>query len=174
MKNAKTFYIFLLMFGVLLGSVSCAPGIRLNTKAQDSEAKGTYTVIYYGCNFLNDLESIAFLEREGGGYNFAPYAPDFKYRVKKGLSAEEAFETAMKFVSCNPSFRRTQAKSILAPNGDTIGYEVRPLYLPFTYGIDDVLYVDYWLKDGKVVITVRLAPWIEMMLQDGGESSKEK
>ena len=159
------------MFGVLFGSVSCAPGVRLNTKAQDSEAKGNYTVIYYGCNFLNDLETIAFLDREGGEYNFEPYAPDFKYRVKKGVSAEEAVETAMKFVSCNPSFSRTQVKSILAPDGETIGYEVRPLYLPFTYGVDDVLYVDYWLKDGKVVITVRLQ---EVMLQEGGISHREK
>ena len=174
MKTTKAFYISLLIFVVLFGSVSCAPGIRLNTIAQDSEAKGSYTVIYYGCNFLNDLETIAFLDKEDGQYNFEPYAPDFKYRVKKGLSVEEAFETATKFVSCNPSFSHTQAKSILAPNGDTIGYEVRPLYLSFIYGTDDVLYVDYWLKDGKVVITVRLSPSIEMMLQDGGGNNREK
>ena len=174
MKNAKTLYILILMFGVLFGSVSCAPGIRLRTQAQSSEVKGNYTVIYYGCNFLNDLETIAFLGMEDGGYDFEPYAPDFKYRVKKGLSAEEAIETAIKFVSCNTSFNRTQVSGILAPNGDTIGYEVRPLYLPFTYGVDDVLYVNYWLKNGKVVINIRLVPSIEMMLQDGGRSHREK
>jgi hypothetical protein len=174
MKNKKTFYILLLMFGVLFGSVSCAPGIRLNTQAQGSEIKGNYTVIYLGCNFLNDLETIVFLEKEGGEYSFVPYAPDFKYRVNKGLSAEEAITTALKFVNCNASFSRTQFKSILAPNGETIGYEVRPLYQSFTYGVDDVLDVNYWLKDNKVVITIRLVPSIEMMLQDGGGNHREK
>ena len=168
MKNTKTFYILLLMFGVLFGSVSCAPGIRLNTQAQGSEIKGNYSVIYYGCNFFNDLETIAFLKKEGGQYNFEPYAPDFKYRVNKGLSAEEALGTALKFVGCNTSFSRAQVTSIVAPNGETIGYEVRPLYMSFTYGVDDVLDVDYWLKDSKVLIYVRLLPSIEMMRQDGG------
>jgi hypothetical protein len=168
MKNTKTFYILLLMLGVLFGSLSCSPGIHLNTRALDPEIKGNYTVIYYGCNFLNDLDTIAFLSREGGGYNFEPYAPDFKYSAKKGLSAEEAIATAIKFVDCNTSFSRAQVSSIFAPNGETIGYEVRPLYLPFTYGIDDVLYVNYLLKDDKIVITVRPAPSIEMMHRDGG------
>ena len=174
MKNTKTFYILLLMFGVLFGSVSCAPGIRLNTQALGSEIKGNYTVIYYGCNFLNDLETVVFLEQEGGEYSFEPYAPDFKYRVAKGLSAEEAIATALEFVNCNASFSRVKVSGILAPDGKTIGYEVRPLYLLFAYGADDVLYVDYWLKDNKVVITVRLVPSIEMMLQDGGGSHREK
>jgi len=175
MKNAKKFYILLFMFGVLFGSASCAPGIHLNTQGGgDSKITGSYTVIYYGCNFLNDLETIVFLEKEGGKYNFEPYAPDFKYRVNKGLPADEAIATAMKFASCNASFSRTQVKSILAPNGDTIGYEVRPLYMPLTYGVNDVLDVNYWLKDGKIVVTVRLAPSIEMMLQDSGGSHREK
>ena len=93
MKKAKTLYLFLLMIGVVFSSVSCAPGIRLNTQgAQDSEVAGNYTVIYYGCNFFNDLETIAFLEKEDGKYPFEPYAPDFEYRVKKGLPAKEAME----------------------------------------------------------------------------------
>jgi hypothetical protein len=172
MKNAKTLYFFLLMFGVLFGSFSCTPGIRLNTQgAQNSEVTGTYTVIYYGCNFLNDLETIAFLDREDGKYPFEPYAPDFEYRVKKGLSAKEAMETAMKFVSCNASFNRAQVSEILGPNGEMIGYEVRPLYQPFTYGAGDFLLVNYSLKDGKVVINLRLR---ETMLQDSGVSRREK
>jgi hypothetical protein len=175
MKNAKTFYILLLMAGVLFSSISCAPGIRLNTRGvQGPEPTGNYTVIYYGCNFLNDLETIAFLEREGGEYHFEPYAPDFRYRVKKGVPPKEASETAMKFVSCNNSFSRAQIRSVLAPNGETIGYEVRPLYLPFTYGSDDVLDVNYRLKEGKVVITIRLLPSIETMLRDNRGNQIEK
>ena len=172
MKNAKALYFLLLTLGVVFGSVSCTQGIRLNTQgAQDSEVTGNYTVIYYGCNFFNDLETIAFLDREDGKYPFEPYAPDFEYRVKKGLSAKEAMESAMKFVSCNASFNRAQVSGILGPDGETIGYEVRPIYQPFTYGAGDFLYVNYSLRDGKVVINVRLP---ETMLQDGGAGRTEK
>lgn len=156
MKNKETYYILLLMIGLLIGSVSCTPHIRLNTQgAQDAEVVGNYTAIYYGCNFFNDLETIAFLEKEGGAYHFEPYAPDFKYRVKKGLSSKEAIETAKQSVNCNPSFSRTRVSRIVAPNNETIGYEVRPLYLPYTYGVDDVLDVYYRLKDNNVVIIIR-------------------
>jgi hypothetical protein len=168
MNNTKTCYLLLLMFGLLFGSVSCTQEIRLNTQgAQDSEVSGNYTAIYYGCNFLNDLETIAILEKEGNKFPFELYAPDFKYRVKKGLSSAEALETAKKSVNCNASFTRTSVSSILAPSGETIGYEVRPLYLPYRYGVDDVLDVDYKLKDNKVVITIRLRASTEMLLQGG-------
>ena len=174
-QTAKTFYV-LLMFGLLFGSVSCNKEIRLNTLwVQDAEVMGNYTVIYYGCNFINDLETIAILEKEGNKYPFEVYAPDFKYRVKKGLSSEEAIETAKKSVNCNALFNRTQVSRILAPSGETIGYEVRPLYLPYRYGVDDVLDVEYMLKDNKVVITISLRASTEMLFQDkkGGLSDKD-
>lgn len=169
MNNTGTVYI-VLMLGLLFGSAACTKEVRLNTQgALDADVAGNYTAIYYGCNFLNDLETIAILEKEGNKHPFEPYAPDFKYRATKGLSSTEAIETAKKFVNCNASFRRTQVNRILAPDGETIGYEVRPLYQPYRYGFDDVLDVDYRLKDNKVVITIKLRASIEMMLRDSGE-----
>ncbi len=174
MRNAKSFYPSLFLMATLF-CISCTPGVRLNYQgAPASEVKGSYTVIFYGCNFFNDLETIAFLDREGDQYTFEPYAPEFKYRVKKGVDAKDAIEEAMKFVSCNAAFRRAQLSSILAPNGDTLGYEVRPLYQSFVYGVDDVLYTDYRLKDNKVVIFVRLVPSVETMLEDGGRREREE
>jgi hypothetical protein len=123
---------------------------------------------------LNDLETVAFLEKEGGKYHFEPFAPDFKYRVKKGLSSEEALGTAKKSVNCNASFRHTEVSRILGPDGDMLGYEVRPLYLPYRYGTDDVIEVDYRLKDNKVVITVKLRASIEMLLLDSGERPRDR
>jgi hypothetical protein len=155
--------------------VSCTPGIRLNTHgAQDSEVAKTYTVILYGCNFFNDLETIAFLDREDDQYTFEPYAPDFKYRVKKGVAATEALTGAENFASCNGSFKRAQLKSIIAPNGDILGYEVRPLYYSFAYGAEDILYTDYRVKGDTVVIKIWLNPSIENMLQGGNGEDREK
>ena len=175
-KNKKTTYLAAFVFLLtVFFCVSCAPGIRLNTQgAQDSEVTGTYTVIFYGCNYFNDLETIAFLDKEGDRYTFEPYAPDFKYRVKKRVAAKEALAEAENFLSCNGSFKRAQLSSIIAPDGDILGYEVRPLYYSFAYGGEDILYTDYRLKGDKVIIKMWLNPSIENMLQGGNGEGKEK
>lgn len=170
--NNKMFYILL---AVLFGAVSCTKEVRLNTQeARDSEIRGNYAAIYYGCNFLNDLETIAFLEKEGGKYPFVPFAPNDKYLIKKGLASEEAIKTAAKFVNCNSQFRHTQLRRILGPEGETLGYEVRPLYLPFRFGSDDILEVDYWLKDNKVEIMVKLRASVELGILDNKRRMDEK
>jgi len=172
MEKAKKLYMLIWVAGMLFGLVSCTPEIRLDTQGTQAPGiTGNFTVIYYGCNFLNDLETIAFLNKEDGKYTFEPYAAAFEYRVKKGLPAKEALESAMKFVNCSTAFKRAQVSGILGPGGETIGYEVRPLYEPFTYGASDVLYVGYGLKDGKVIINVRP---LEMVPQDSGATRKER
>jgi hypothetical protein len=173
MKIRKLFFVSCLLFA--LTCISCTPGIRLNTLgARASQVSGTYTVILYGCNYLDDLNTIAFLDREGDGYTFEPYAPAFNYRIRKGLDAKDALAEAGKFVSCNTSFSRSRLSRIIAPDGDTLGYEVRPLYHSFTYGVDDVLYTSYRLKGRTVVVTIRLLPSIEKMLEGSGSERRER
>lgn len=173
-KNIKT----TCLAAFLLASsfcVSCAPGIRLHSEgAGDFEVTGNYRVILNGCNFLNDLETIAFLDKEGDQYTFEPYIPDFNYREKKEVAAADALAVAKKFVGCNTSFKGVRLSSIVTPNGDILGYEVRPLYLPFTYGVDDVLYTSYIMHGDKVVITIRIVPSIKRMLENGDGMGREK
>jgi hypothetical protein len=167
--------LFALFLLCALSYISCTPGIRLNTQAaQDAQVAGTYTVIFYGCNFLDDLETIAFLDKEDDRYTFEPFAPAFNYRVKKGIDAKDALAEATKFVSCNSSFSHAQLSRIIAPDGDTLGYEIRPLYHSFTYGVDDVLSTDYRIKGDKVVITVGLVPSVERMLENSGPHRRER
>jgi len=172
-KNTKSVYLLSLMFALFC--ISCTSGIRLNTKgAQESEIAGAYDVILYGCNFNNDLETIAFLQKDGTQYTFEPFAPDFKFRTKKGVPAKEALQEATEFVNCSTSFMHSQLSSIVAPNGDILGFEVRPLYEPLTYGFDDVLYTYYKIEGDKVIIKVRLMPSVERMLQGDGAREREK
>lgn len=171
MKRIKSTQIICLAAFLLaaLFVVSCASGIRLKTQGtRYSEAAAIYRVILFGCNFNNDLETIAFLDKESDKYVFEPYAQDFKFKIKKGVPAKEALKEAGEFVNCNTSFLYFQTYGIIGPNGETLGYEVRPLYQPFAYGAQDVLLTDYWLKDDKVVIKIRLNPSVERMLQGGG------
>jgi hypothetical protein len=148
---------------------SCMPGTRLATQdARDAEVSGTYTVILYGCNYLNDPESIVFLDKEGDQYTFEPYAPDFNYRIKKGLTAAEAFADAEKFLDCITALRGTQLHKIIAPGNEVPGYEIRPLFYSFFYGLDNLLSVNYRLSDHKVNIMINLDPAVERRLGESG------
>jgi hypothetical protein len=131
--------------------------------ASPSEVKGAFTLILYGGNYLDDIETIAILDSEGDEYTLEPYAPAFDFKVQKGVPAEEALETARKFVSFHPAFWRSQLSKILDERGNTIGYEVRPLYMPTALGMmGDVLDVYYWpKKGGRVKVVIKLVPSLE-------------
>lgn len=158
-----------LAFLLAVFSVSCTPGIRLDTQeAQDSEVTGTYRVLFFGCNFNNDIETIAFLDRDDDQYAFKPHAPDISYLVRKEVAAGEAVAETKEFVNCSTAFRGSRLSKIIGPEGDILGYEVRPFYDPLSYGVADVLEADYRLKDHKVVVTIKLKRSAGMRLQDGG------
>jgi hypothetical protein len=127
-----------------------------------ADVSGVFTIILYGANYLDDLETVAILDYEGDEYHFEPYAPAFNYKVREGVQDQEALKEAEKFVSFHSSFWKSQMSKILDKEGVTIGYEIRPLYRPFIYGFSDILDVYYWLKgNGKVKTTIRLKKSVE-------------
>lgn len=144
------------------GLISCAPALYLKTAvAQPAEVTGTYTLILYGARYSNDIENVALLAKEGTGYAFEVYAPEFDYRVKKNLPAAEALAEAQRFVGFHYAFRRSQLSTILDNKGSAIGYEVRPLYSPLDFGYTDVLDITYTLQDRKVTVRIRLIRELE-------------
>src|SRR3990172_6353002 len=157
--------IFLFLVAFTAGTVY-ADGKRLKTEWADiKEVSGAYTLILYGCNFLDDLETIAILDKEGDRYNFEPYTPEFNYSIRKGVSGPKALDDAETFVRCNSSFQSSVVSRIFDEKGDIIGYEVRPFYMPLTYGVSDVLDVDYRIRADKVIATIKLIPSVERMLR---------
>lgn len=150
---------------ILTASVGCAAqGNRIRTESlRGTDIPGVFTLILHGGNYSDDLETVAFLDREGDAYTFDIYAPDFNYRVIKGVSAQEGLTKAEEFVSGNSAFHQARLSSIVDDRSGIIGYEVRPLYLPFTYGTDDVLDIWYAEKGNKVGVTIRLKPSVENM-----------
>ncbi len=162
--SGATIYAMIIM-AFLAASVGCAAtGKRIHTESPGGgDISGVYTLILYGGNYLDDLETAAFLDREGDAYKFGIFAPDFNYRTLKGLTGAEGLKRAEEFVSRNSSFHQVRLSSIVDDKSQVIGYEVRPLYLPFAYGTDDVLDIWYAKKGNKVEVTVRLKPSIEKM-----------
>jgi len=163
MKNIINCILALLVISVIAISVSFA--LEKPLKTEESKAvdiTGIFTLILYGGRFSDDIETIAILDYEGDQYPFEPYAPEFDYKIKKKIPAKEALAESEKFVSFHNTFHRSQLSRIIDNKGSTIGYEVRPLYQPFVYGVSDVLEVNYWLKENnKVKVTIRLTPSVE-------------
>jgi len=166
--NMKRIAYILLAVSCIAFLNSCAAGNYLKTEdAKDEDIKGSFTLILYGSRHLSDIETIAILDIEGDSYSFEPYAPEFDYKIKRGVSAKEALEEAERFVSWHSSFYRTQLSRTLDDKGNVIGYELRPLYQPLAFGVSDVLDVDYRIKDNRVIVRIKLKPQIERMLFDG-------
>ena len=172
-KTINIFTATLMLILLTCATVSPAHAWYLKTEeARAAEVTGVYTLILYGGRHINDLETIAILDKEGDSYEFEPYAPKFDYKVKKGVAAGDALNEARKFVNFHNAFWRSQLTKILDIKGDTIGYEVRPLYYPFVYSRDDILEVYYRLKDSKVIVDIRLIPEVFNALFLGDTSSK--
>jgi hypothetical protein len=176
-KNMKSFMniVLSMVIGSFFLLVSGSDALETPLRSEwvnPSDVTGTFTVILYGGNYLNDIHTIAFLDSEGDQYTFEPYAPEFEYRVLKGISAKEALDKAQDFVSTiDNCFSRSQLSKVLDQNGKTIGYEMRPFYNTICYGLSDVLDVSYWNKGGKVVIRIKLYPAVEKQLQGGDGSN---
>ncbi len=158
---------FCLLAAFLIAGSSCAIRPRLKVEgAAVTGVQGTYSLILYGCTHFNDLRTLALLDREGDGFTIEPYAPDFDYRVIKGLPAREALEKAETFVAgCNPDFMRSQLSMILTQDGAVAGYEVMPLYRSYAYPGSVVLNTNYFLDKDKIIAVITLKHWVKMMTE---------
>jgi hypothetical protein len=153
---------------------SCALGNRLTMKsAEEPDVTGNFSLILYGCTHYDDLKTIAILDKEGDPYVFEPFAPDFEYRVKKGVAAKEALQEAEKFVDCHNAFRKAQLSRLVDAKGETLGFEVRPLYMPFVFGVEDVLHTDYRIEGDKVIVKIWLSRSVEEMMENDESGEKE-
>jgi hypothetical protein len=159
-----------MIFTALLMLNSCMAGMRLDIRgAVPTDIQGTYTLILYGCRYPSDLENLAILYTEGGPLTFEMYTLETAYRVKKGLSADEALKQAEQFLTCSFDFWKTQLSKIVDREGAIAGYELRPLYAPYKYGMMDVLDIHYWLRGNTVTVYIRLDPDIERALDNAGD-----
>ncbi len=162
----KVFVLTLVIYFCLICNSSAISGTLETTETEEKEVEGSFTLILYGGRDMNDIERLAILDLEEDKYTFEPHAPEFDYKVTKGLDGKEALEKADRFVSDNPSFWRSQLSKIIDEKGSVIGYELRPLYIPFIYGVSDVLEVHYSLKGEKVRIDIRIIPSVERALPE--------
>lgn len=156
--NKGMCFLIIMSLIVLFKSEEVSAKFLKTEKASEEEIEGTFSLILYGGRHINDLETVAFLDIEGDLFEFEPYAPDFDYKIKRNITAEDALKEAKNFVDFHNAFWRSQLCKILDENGKLLGYEIRPLYRPFVYGRDDLLEIYYRIRENKVTIEIRLTP----------------
>ena len=168
-----------ILLGIFLVTILCgACAITRNTlKTEDgglTETSGTYTIVRYGMSNPEEYTNFAIIFPEQGKYSFDIYKPDFEYRVEKGLTAKQAMESALEFVSRSPEFSRAQASKIIGPDGNVIGYEVKALYKKILFGMEDVAYLTYVLKENNVVIVYVRVDDVVRFRQMGGSGGDQQ
>jgi len=89
-----------------------------------------------------------------------------------GLTGQQALQTARRFIDFYAQHNTTGQRAITSPAGEVIGYELRPLYHPFVYGVSDVMDITYdHQSQGKVIVSVELLFHGEQQLRGGINSS---
>lgn len=141
---------------IVLAMQSCMNKHYLRTeKALPAEIAGTYTLLLHGNRYGNDVENVAVLDKEGDRYSFEILAPPYDYSIQSGLSAEEALKKAGEHVRSHHAFLDPWLSRIFDREGNIAGYEMRPLYRPLEFGYSDILYVDYRIRDSKIIVWIR-------------------
>ena len=164
----------IMILGFSISSCMISTGNHLKTEpAKPSEVTGIYTLLLYGCRYPDDLENVAILYKEGGPYTFEIYAPVSRYKIKPGLTADEALREAGQFLTCSVQYQESRMSGISDLAGAIIGYEVRPLYSPIRFGMYDVLNVQYVMKESKIVVYIKLDPTVELELRDEGGRDRD-
>ncbi len=158
---------------------ACVPSKRLMTSAAGpSDLQGTYTLMLYGCHYSDQINNIAILVDETSKYPVEIYDINTSYKVKKGVLPQQALAEADSFVRCS-TYRlwQTQLRRIQDDSGGTIGFEVRPLYIPYEFGLPDVLQINYFLRENTVRVYIKLDPDVQRAIEasgDGRQSSDGK
>jgi hypothetical protein len=149
------------LYALLMLVGGCSSGRYLRTETADPrKIRGEFTVILYGARYAADMQNVAFLDKEDDRYTLAVFAPDFDYKVIKNLGAHEAMAEAERHTRFNRAFQRTEWRSIHDFEGNTIGFEARPLYAPLETGYPDILDISYTIKHHTVTARIRLKPEI--------------
>jgi hypothetical protein len=157
MNTIKPLTAALMLILIFIFTYSCVNVNYMKTdRAEPSEITGTYTLLLYGGRYSEDVENVAIFDKEGDKYSFEIFAPGYDYTVKKGVQGKEALAEAVKHVGSHRSFFQSRLSRILDTEGNVIGYELRPIYHLTEFGMSDILYINYTIKDNKVITKIRL------------------
>ncbi|MEN2993795.1 MAG: hypothetical protein ABDH19_00400 [Thermodesulfovibrio sp.] len=153
--------------------------LPLNLKAEvslkqcnEADIRGTFNLIIYSNSFINDPETFIILDRADDNTKIVPYSPAFKYRIIEKLNEKEAIKIANEILR-NSSFVSSIKCSEINDKEKIVGYELKPIYFPWIFGILEAVETVYKNENDSVIVFIRLNPRVEKQLNSGGDSNKE-
>ena len=139
-------------------------------ESNESKIKGNFNLIIYSNSFINDPETFIVLDKSDDSINIQPYAPSFKFKILSDINDTQALKI-IKEILQNPSVSSIQYKEIIE-SGKIVGYEIKPLYFPWVFGILEPVDTVYKKQENSIIIFIRLNPRVEKQLYNGGNSER--
>ncbi|MCS7215099.1 MAG: hypothetical protein RMI30_03870 [Thermodesulfovibrio sp.] len=167
MKLTKIFIFFIF----LIIPINLYAELNIN-KCNEGDIKGTFNLIIYSNSFINDPETFIVLDRVDDKNKIVPYASDFKYRLIEKVNEKEVIKITNDVLG-NSSFINSIKCSVIYDKEIIVGYELKPLYFPWIFGIIEPVETIYKKEGDLVYIFIRLNPRVERQLNSGGDSSKD-
>lgn len=111
---------------------SCSIGTQLSTRYQEEPdvSQQKFHLLLVGKETSHDVETVAVLDKVDDKYEFLSGGGIFPHNYHQNLNGEEAFSKGRKFLEQLVILYKIEAYSILSPEGEIIGYELRPYFNP--------------------------------------------
>jgi hypothetical protein len=166
MKTSIANILILIAF-IALTITSCTGGKILRTEPSTVESlSGIFNVIFYYNQDYEGLKQVVILDVADDDHTIALYEPGYFIRTVKHMNGDDAIINAVKFLEGHPNYMNYKILKIVDQAGNTVGFEVRPLYLPEMYGISDVMDNYYILQDdGTITAIISLKQQIKAIFE---------
>lgn len=138
--------------------IASAKGVKTDTIKPAEVQPGTYSVIT-----SNYPVPFALLQKEGQPYDIK-LETSGSYKTDYGLSEDQAIEKAKAVLEKDVHVQKTNIAEIKGPQGEVIGYELTPVYMPLyfgSFGQTGLGSVQYIVKGSDVLAYVRPIPQIQ-------------
>ncbi len=140
-------------------------------ECDESKIKGIFNLIIYSNSFINDPETFIILDKSDDSIDIQPYAPSFKFRIFSNINDAQALNI-IKEIFQNSSVTSIKYKEIIE-SGKIVGYEIKPIYFPWVFGILEPIETVYKKQNNSIIIFIRLNPIVEKQLYNGGNYKRD-
>ncbi len=125
-------------------------------QCDEKNIKGCFNLILY---FNIEPEKFIVLDKVDDEIKIIPYSPSFNYKVIENLYDREALKIAEEFLnSSNVNYIKISA---IKDDIRTYGYELKPIYFPWIYGIVEPIETCYSKTNNIIQIFIKSRICIE-------------
>lgn len=157
MKSTRfynTIFLVAVLAVVFLPLTGCVSALTQTRVEEGAISTGTYTVILYRGYGYRDLDSAAFLDKEGDGFSLARNGSETGVIRIQNLDGAHAVQEAEQFLGHHADFDYAQIQALTTSDGTLVGYEIRPIFRTTDASGADPLQITYAAAGNRYLFTV--------------------